>query len=96
MSEDEIFELAIDSGANDCIMKDIFYEIQCKKNEIYNIKKKIETKIKNFISTEIEWKSLNDVKISKDKEEVMAEFLEALENDDDVQRVFTNLKFGNN
>ena len=40
MSEDEIFELAIDSGANDCIMNDVFYEIQCEKNEIYNVKKK--------------------------------------------------------
>ena len=43
ISEDEIFELAIDSGANDCITNDFFYEIQCEKNEIYNIKKKIET-----------------------------------------------------
>ena len=96
MSEDQIFELAIDSGANDCIMNGVFYEIQCEKNEIYNVKKKIETKIQNFISTEIEWKPLNDVEISKDKVATTAEFLEALENDDDVQRVFTNLKFGNN
>ena len=96
MSEDQIFELAIDSGANDCIMNGVFYEIQCEKNEIYNVKKKIETKIQNFISTEIEWKPLNDVEISKDKAETTAEFLEALENDDDVQRVFTNLKFKNN
>ena len=96
MSEDEIFELAIDSGANDCIMNGVFYEIQCEKNEIYNVKKKIETKIQNFISTEIEWKPLNDVEISKDKVETTAEFLEVLENDDDVQRVFTNLKFKNN
>ena len=96
MSEDEIFELAIDSGANDCIMNGVFYEIQCEKNEIYNVKKKIETKIQNFISTEIEWKPLNDVEISKDKVEITAEFLEVLENDDDVQRVFTNLKFKNN
>ena len=96
ISEDEIFELAIDSGANDCMMNDVFYEIQCEKNEIYNVKKKIEMKIQNFISSEIEWKPLNDVEISKDKEETTAEFLEALENDDDVQRVFTNLKFKNN
>jgi len=34
--------------------------------------------------------------VSKDKVEPVADFLEALENDDDVQRVYTNLKFGNN
>ena len=96
MSEDEIFELAIDSGANDCIMNDVFYEIQCEKNEIYNVKKKIETKIQNFISTEIEWIPLNSIEVSKDKVETVIEFLETLEDDDDVQNVYTNLKFGNN
>ena len=39
----------------------------CKKGEIYNVKKKIEITIRNFISTEIEWKPLNSVVVSKDK-----------------------------
>ena len=94
--DDEIFELAIDSGADECISNDKFHEIQCGKNEIYKVKKKIEKKIQNFLSTEIEWKPLNSVEVSKDKVEPVTDFLEALENDDDVQRVYTNLKFGNN
>ena len=60
------------------------------------LKKKIELKIKNFISTEIEWKPLNNVEVDKDNVETTTDFLEALENDEDVQRVYTNLKFGNN
>ena len=40
--------------------------------------KKIETKIQNFISTEIEWKPLNDVGVSQNKEDKTIEFLEAL------------------
>ena len=55
-----------------------------------------ELKIKNFISTEIEWKPLNNVEVSKDNVEITTAFLEALENDEDVQRVYTNLKFRNN
>ena len=62
-------------------------DLQCKK--------KIEKKIQNFISTGIEWKPLNVAQVSKDKVETTAEFLEVLENDDDVQRVFTNSIFGN-
>jgi len=96
ISNDEIFELAIDSGADECTSYEDFHEIQCEKNEIYNIKKKIEKKIKNFISTEIEWKPLNDVEVNKNKVELTAEFLDALENDDDVQRVYANSIFGNN
>jgi len=95
ISDEKIFELAIESGADECISNNDFHEIHCKKDEIYNVKKKIETTIRNFISTEIEWKPLNSVVVSKDKIEVATEFLETLENDDDVQNIYTNLKFGN-
>jgi len=94
ISDEKIFELAIESGADECISNDDFHEIHCTKSEIYNVKKKIETTIQNFISTEIEWKPLNGVVVSKDKIEVATEFLETLENDDDVQNIYTNLKFG--
>ena len=96
LSDEKIFELAIDSGAVECLSNDDFHEIQCQKGEIYNVKKKIETKIQNFISTEIEWRPLNSVEVSKDRAETATEFLEALENDDDVQSVYTNLIFRNN
>ncbi len=95
ISDENIFELALESGADECISNDDFHEIHCTKSEIYNVKKKIETTIQNFISTEIEWKPLNSVVVSKDKIEVATEFLETLENDDDVQNIYTNLKFGN-
>ena len=95
ISDQNIFELALESGADECISNDDFHEIHCTKGEIYNVKKKIETTIRNFISTEIEWKPLNSVVVSKDKIEVVTEFLETLENDDDVQNIYTNLKFGN-
>ena len=96
ISNDKIFELAIEAGAKECISNDSFHEIHCEKNEIYNIKSKLEVEIKNFISTEIEWKPLNTKMISKDKLEMTTEFLEILEEEDDVQSVYTNLKFENN
>ena len=65
-------------------------------SEIYNIKKKLESKIQNFISTEIQRIPLNNVEVGKDKEEAVAEFLETLEDNEDVQSVYTNLKFKNN
>ena len=96
ISDEKIFELAIESGAEECISNDDFHEIQCEKGEIYNVKKKIEKVIKNFISTEIEWKPLNNIEVSKEKIETTTNLLENLENNDDVQNVYTNLKFGKN
>ena len=96
ISEDSILELAIDSGADECISHSDFHEIHCPISEIYNVKKKLEAKVENFISTEIEWIPLNYVKISKEKEEIFREFLDNLDNNEDVQNIYTNLKIDNN
>ena len=37
----------------------------------------------------------NNVNIEKDREENVIEFLETLEDDDDVQNVYSNINFGN-
>ena len=96
ISDENIFELAIDSGADECISHDEFHEIQCPMSDIYNVKKKLETVVANFISTEIEWVALNNADVEKDKHESVIEFLEILEDDDDVQNVFSNANFSNN
>ena len=93
ISDEQIFELSIDAGADECISNSEYHEIQCPINEIYNVKKKLEEKISNFISTEIEWIPLNSVEISKDRQDEIIQFLETLEDDDDVQNIYTNVKF---
>ena len=96
ISDEKILDLAIDAGADECTSHEDFHEIQCAVNEIYNVKKKLEKTITNFISTEIEWLPLNSVDVVKEREEIAIEFLETLEEDDDVQNVFSNVNFGNN
>ena len=96
ISDEKIFELAIESGADECISYDEYHEIQCPISDIYNVKKKLETTVSNFISTEIEWIALNSANVNKDKQETIIEFLESLEDDDDVQNVFSNANFENN
>ena len=96
ISEEHIFELAIDSGADECISHNDYHEIQCPMNEIYNVKKNLEKIIANFISTEIEWVPLNSVDVVKDRVEAAIVFLETLEDDDDVQNVYSNINFRNN
>jgi len=96
ISDEQIFELAIESGADECIYHDDYHEIQCAMNEIYNVKKNLEKQIVNFISTEIEWIPLNNVDVAKDRVEAAIDFLETLEDDDDVQNVYSNINFGNN
>ena len=95
VSDDQIFELAINAGADECKSENDFHEIQCPVSEIYNVKKELEKEIANFISTEIEWVPLNSVKISKEKNEDLINFFELLEDNDDVQNVYSNAEFVN-
>ena len=93
ISDERIFELAIEAGADECKSNDDLHEIQCQKNEIYNVKKKLEKEISNFISTEIEWIPLNSVKISNERHEDLISFFELLDEDDDVQNIYSNAEF---
>ena len=91
ISEDNILELAIDAGADECISHNDFHEIHCPISDIYNVKKYLEIILANFISTEIEWIPLNSVDIQNEKKDEVTEFLDSLEDDDDVQNVFSNV-----
>ena len=93
ISDEHIFELAIEAGADECRSNENFHEIQCPVSEIYIIKKELEKEISNFISTEIEWLPLNSVEILKEKNESLINFFESLEEDDDVQNIYSNAKF---
>ena len=95
VSEEKIFELAIDSGADECIFKEEYHEIHTNINEIYEVKKKLEKDISNFLSTELEWVPINLVELNGENKDSMIKFLEAVDDDDDVQNVFTNAKFEN-
>ena len=95
ISDEKILELAIEAGADECKSNKTFHEIQCSMADIYNVKKELEKKINNFISTEIEWIPLNSVQITKDKNGDLINFFETLEDDDDVQCVYSNAEFLN-
>ena len=94
-NDEKIFELAIDSGANECISKNEYHEIHTNINEIYEVKKKLEKNISNFLSTELEWIPINLVSLNGENKDNMIKFLEAVDDDDDVQNIFTNAKFEN-
>ena len=95
ISEEKILDLAIESGAEECKSNAELHEIQCSVANIYNIKKELEKKISNFISTGIEWVPLNNVQIPKEDHETLINFFVSLEEEDDVQNVYSNAEFLN-
>ena len=90
IKDDKIFELAIDAGADECLSFENFHEIHCGFEDIYSIKKKIETHVENFISTDIEWIPLNKVSSEGENKDDIKKLIELLDDDDDVQKVYSN------
>ena len=95
IDDEGMLELAIESGANECFSHENFHEVHTANTEIYEVKNKVEKKIENFLSTEIEWVPLNTVNLSGENKDNMIKFLETLDDDEDVQNIFTNAKFDN-
>ena len=88
-----MLEIAIECGAEDCLTFNEYYQILCEKNKVYEIQKKIEHKIPNFISINIEWIPINCKEILNNDKNNVIKFLNLLDDEDDVQNVFTNAKF---
>ena len=96
ISDNEILELAINGGAEDCLSNRLHHEVTIKKDNFYKVKLEIEKKVKDFISSGIEWMPINKVLLNKEKARSVLSFLETLEDDDDVQHVYANLEIDDN
>ena len=95
IKEEELFEIAINAGAKDCINLENVFEIITEKEDFYKIKTELEKKIEILDYSSIEWRPLNFVNLAKDKSDKLLEVLTALEDLDDVQNIFTNANLKN-
>ena len=96
ISDNEMLELSINSGADDCSSDGPCHRIISAKDNFYKVKTEIEKKIQDFISTGIEWLPINKILLDQEKTKSVLNFLETLENDDDIQHVYANLEISNN
>ena len=92
ISENEILELAINSGAEDCFSNNSYHEVITKKDNFYKVKLEIEKKIQDFISAGVEWLPINKISLDEEKTRSVLNFLEKLEDDEDVQHVYANVE----
>ena len=94
ISEEKVFDMALNAGAEDCISYDgDFHEIHCEKENVYKVKKTLESEIDSFISTGIEWVPIIFIEVNNNEKNDIINFLETLEDNDDVQNVYSNVKF---
>ena len=94
ISEEEIFEIASNSGAKDCFNLNDFHEIISEKEDFYKVKSQFEKKLDNLLYSGIEWRALANLEINKEQSDKIFEIVESLEELDDVQKIYTNTNLG--
>jgi YebC/PmpR family DNA-binding regulatory protein len=92
MNSNDALELAINAGADDCITTDLYHEINCKKENFNSVREEIEKKIKDLSFAGLIWNPLSKVNLDKETFNKVINFLEQIEDDDDVQNVYTNFE----
>ena len=91
LSDDDIFDIATNSGAKDFTNLGHYKEIISEKENFYKVKNEFEKKINNFLYSGIEWRPKNLLKLNNDETKKIIDVLEALNELDDVQNAYTNV-----
>lgn len=89
---DTMFETALEGGARDVEEEDENYMITCEIPEFANLSKALE-KFGEPEKAEIIWQPKLMIEIDAETAEKIERFTDALEDNDDVQKVYTNADF---
>ena len=90
VDEDKLFELALESGADDVITEDSDIVVTTPPSEFEAVKALITEAGLSFQNAEVTMVPQNSVKIEGKEAEHMLRLMEALEDSDDVQNVYSN------
>jgi YebC/PmpR family DNA-binding regulatory protein len=91
-SADQMFEAAIEAGAEDVVSNDNGHEIYTTSNALRDVAKALETKFGEPRKAALTWKPQNSIALDDAKGEQMLELMSALEDNDDVQNVYANFE----
>ena len=90
-SEEELFLLVIDAGAEDLQIEDSeFYEIYTNFEELNSVSSNLEEKSVTVVSAEMTMLPKNTVSLDEKPAEQMIKLMEMLDEHDDVQDIFAN------
>ena len=91
-TKEELELAAIEAGADDVIWFGETLEIYTKPEDLENVKKLLEEKGIKLESAKLEYVSKDEIAVSEKEKEQLAHLYEALDENDSINDVFSNLK----
>lgn len=89
---DKVMEAAIEAGAEDVASDESGHTIICGFGDLSEVSKSLEASLGAPASAKVIWKPQNNVMLDEDRAQSVMKLLDALDNDDDVQNVFSNFE----
>ncbi len=89
---DDIFEAALEAGAEDVQSDDGGHLISCAFDDLGDVSNALEASLGEAESVRPNWKPQTTTQLNEDKASTMMKLLGALEDDDDVQNIYSNFE----
>jgi YebC/PmpR family DNA-binding regulatory protein len=89
-SEDQMLELAIDVGANECVSTEEGHEFLTALDDFIAVRDALEAKLGQPTSASFVWRPQSAVAVRDEAADQLIKLVEALDDHDDVQNVFGN------
>jgi YebC/PmpR family DNA-binding regulatory protein len=89
-STDDMFEAALESGAQDVESSADGHEITCDPDDFSDVRDALDEKYGEPESARLDWKPQNSVEVEEDTAGTLLKLLDVLDDNDDVQRVAAN------
>ena len=91
-NENNFFDFAADAGAEDIISDEDTHVAICKSENFGNVRDSLTNKIGDPLSAKLEWVPQNYQLVNEEDAEKIIKFVDILEDNDDVQNVYTNFE----
>ncbi len=91
-SADDVMEAAIEAGAEDVTSDEDGHTIICGFEDIGEVSKALEDKLGEAETVKAIWKPQNTVPVDEEKAQSLMKLIDTLEDDDDVQNVYSNFE----
>ena len=91
-SADAVMEAAIEAGAEDVTTDEDGHTIICGFEDIGDVSKALEDALGEAETVKAIWKAQNTVPVDEEKAQSLMKLIDTLEDDDDVQNVYSNFE----
>ena len=88
--EDDVMEIVLEAGADDLTTDEDFFEVQTTVESFETVRRALVDKNFSIENASLQWIAKNLIEVKGEDSEKVVKMIEALEDIDDVQNVYSN------